>query len=45
MITKTFIFSLLSITNSFQLSSNRRTFLGNAIFNNNIIFSKNNPFI
>ena len=44
MITKTFIFSLLSITNSFQLSSNRRNFLGNAIFNNNIIFSKNNPF-
>ena len=39
-----FILFILSSVNSFNLPFTRRTFLGATVFNQNIIFSNNNPF-
>lgn len=40
----TFFLFILSSVNSFNLPFTRRTFLGTTVFNQNILFSNNNPF-
>ena len=44
MFTKILIFSFISSICSFNLPLTRRTFLGATVFNQNILFSNNNPF-